>query len=130
MMVPVMDAALAWTIFSNGLWIVGLATVLAAFSFHHWMAWQTEQSWRDLVRQKSWQLPWTAGMSLTCVGWGVSRASRDWETLLWLVPGVWFAWDLIRLLAARDRSRFSSAAGGGHAAAHRASTPLDNAGHP
>lgn len=106
---------------ANGLWIAGLSVVVAAFSYHDWIARETSRRRRDLFRQRSWQLPWTSGMCLTCVGWGLSQASRRWETWLWLVLGGWFAWDLIRLLAAHDRSGSSAAAGGG-----QASQPLDD----
>ena len=107
-----MDAALAWTIFSNALWISGLAIVVASYGYHDWLARETKRRRRDLFRQRSWQVPWTAGMCLTSVGWGVSQASRGWESLIWLVPGGWFAWELIRLLVSHQHQ------------------PLDTAGRP
>lgn len=110
---------------ANGLWIAGLSVVVAAFSYHDWIARETSRRRRNLFKQRSWQLPWTSGMCLTCVGWGLSQGARWWETWLWLVLGGWFAWDLIRLLAARDRSGSSSAAGGGGA-----SQLVDGAGRP
>ena len=110
---------------ANGLWIAGLSVVVAAFSYHDWIARETRRRRRDLFKERSWQLPWASGMCLTSVGWGLSQASRRWETFLWLVLGGWFAWDLIRLLAVRDRSGSSPAAGGG-----RAAQPLDGAGRP
>jgi hypothetical protein len=87
---------------ANGLWIAGLAVIVAAFSYHDWVARETKRPRRDLFRQRSWQLPWTAGMCLTCAGWGLSQASWWWETVLWLALGGWFAWDLVRLLAAQQ----------------------------
>ena len=89
---------------ANGLWIAGLSVIVAAFSYHDWVARETKQRRRDLCRQRSWQLPWTTGMCLTCAGWGLSQASWWWETLLWLALGGWFAWDLVRLLAAHQRA--------------------------
>jgi hypothetical protein len=83
---------------ANGLWIAGLSLVMSAFSYHDWMARETSRRRRDLFKGRSWRLPWSAGMCLTCAGWGLSQASRGWERLLWLILGAWFAWNLVALL--------------------------------
>lgn len=88
---------------ANGLWIGGLSIVVAAFSYHDWVARETGRRRRDLFTARSWRLPWTTGMCLTCVGWGLSQATRRFEPWLWLALGGWFAWDMVRLLAAGRR---------------------------
>ena len=94
---------------TNGLWIAGLAMILAACSYHDWIARETRRRRRDLFKQRSWQVPWMCGMCLTCVGWGLSQASRWWEPVVWLGIGAWYAWDLTRLLATHHRTDASSA---------------------
>ena len=83
---------------ANGLWIAGLSMVVAAFSYHDWVARAMGRRRRELFEQRTWQLPWSAGMCLTCAGWGLSQASHGWDRALWFVLGGWFAWRLISLL--------------------------------
>src|SRR5260221_99919 len=89
---------------ANGLWIAGLSVLVGAFSYHDWIARETKRRRRDLFRQRSWQLPWTAGTCLTCVGWGLSQASWRGETLLGAAAGGRVAGGLCGLLAARTGS--------------------------
>lgn len=89
-----------YSVAANALWIAGLSVVAAAFSYHDWIARETNRKRRDLFKQRSWQLFWTSGMSLTCVGWALSQTSRWWGTLMWLALGAWFAGDFVRLLRA------------------------------
>src|SRR5260221_10942498 len=84
---------------ANGLWIAGLSVLVGAFSYHDWIARETKRRRRDLFRQRSWQLPWTAGTCLTCVGWGLSQTSWRWGTLLLLALRGWVAGGPFCLLA-------------------------------
>ena len=54
------------------LWILGLSILLAAFSYHDWLAKETGQRRRELFRRRSWRLPFAAGIVLTCAGWGIA----------------------------------------------------------
>ena len=67
----------------NALWILGLSTILAAFSYHHWLAGETSRRLRDVLAQPSWKLPFTVGMVLTCVGFGYGLAEPWWARTLW-----------------------------------------------
>lgn len=87
-----------YSVVTNGLWIAGLSVVVASFSYHDWIARETGRRRRDLFTERSWRFPRSSGMCLISVGWGLSQASRRWETLLWLVLGAWFAWDIVRLV--------------------------------
>ena len=67
----------------NAFWILGLAIILAAFSYHQWLARETASRLRELWSQPSWQIPFSAGMLLTCIGLGYGVAERWWERTIW-----------------------------------------------
>ncbi len=93
-----------WMVATNSLWILGLSIVLAAFSYHDWLARVKQRRRRDLFKERSWRLPWTLGMFLTSVGWGLSQAGRWWETTLWFALAASFGWDMLGLMLAYRRS--------------------------
>ena len=68
---------------TNSLWILGLSIVLAAFSYHDWLAHETGQRRRDLFERASWRLPFSTGMVLFCLGLGLGRRLAWWERMLW-----------------------------------------------
>ena len=84
---------------SNSLWILGLSVLLAAFSYHDWLAGKTGQRRRDLFTKRSFLLPCTLGLFLTCAGWGIGQAVRWWEKAIWFVLAATFGWGMLRLLA-------------------------------
>ena len=79
----------------NSLWILGLASILAAFSYHHWLASESARRLRDVLSQPSWKVPLFAGMLLTCVGVGYGLTERWWEKAVWTVLAASFAWQLV-----------------------------------
>jgi hypothetical protein len=79
-------------VFSNSLWIFGLSVVLAAFSYHHWLAGERGRRLRQQFREPGWILPFAAGMFLTSVGLGMLESARWWERIIWLALAVSFAW--------------------------------------
>ena len=92
-----------WMVAANGLWILGLSVLLAAFSYHDWLAGRTGRRRRDLFKECSFRFPWTTGMLLVCAGWGLGQAARWWEKSLWFVLAGWFGWEMCRLVAAAYR---------------------------
>lgn len=80
-------------VFRNALWVLGLAAVLAAFSYVDW--WRRLQTPRLSLRQAlgspGFQAAASLGMVLFCVGLALS-SQRWWETALWAVLGLSFAW--------------------------------------
>lgn len=88
-----------WSIGTNSLWILGLSILLAVFSYLDWLARETRRPRRSLFNERSLRLPWTAGMFLACVGWGLSQAERWWEQGLWLMLAAWFVGETVRLIA-------------------------------
>lgn len=90
-------------VFRNGLWILGLAVALAAFSYVDW--WRRVQSPRQSLRQAlgwpGFQAAFSLGMVLFCAGLALD-SQPWWQTALWAVLGVLFAWQgIVALRAAR-----------------------------
>ena len=82
-----------YLVFTSSLWIFGLSIVLAAFSYHHWLAGETHRRLREQLKQASWLAPLCAGMTLVGLGFGLSERARWWERIIWFVLAAWFAWD-------------------------------------
>ncbi len=60
----------------GALWIMGLAIILAAFSYVEW--WRIRHRWRlrRALNTPRFLLPFSVGMSLFCIGLGLS--SQQW----------------------------------------------------
>ena len=89
-----------WRVFTNSLWILGLSTLLAAFSYNDWLATETGQRRRDLFKEPAWRLPCSLGLFLTCAGWMLSQADRWWEKVLWFGLAAWFGWEMLLVMMA------------------------------
>lgn len=70
---------------SGGLWVLGLAVVLGAFSYHYWLVRETGRPARDLWCSPSLRSWCAAGLGLACVGFGLSPGAAWWERVAWLV---------------------------------------------
>jgi hypothetical protein len=88
---------------ATGLWTIGLSILLAAFSYHDWLARETGRRRRDLFRRRSFQLPWTSGICLTSAGWGLGQASWWWEKAFLFLLAAWFVWELLRQMSTFNR---------------------------
>ena len=88
----------------NALWIFGLAIILAAFSYHHWLAGETSCRLRDVLSYRSWKIPFSTGMLLTCIGFGYGVADRRWERAIWTALALAFAYQLAVDLPRRRRN--------------------------
>lgn len=84
-----------WFVAVNGVWILGASVVLAAFSYHHWLAQETGRRLREVLRERSWQIAYPLGAMLFCVGWLLGVADRWWERGLWALLALSFAWRMI-----------------------------------
>ena len=74
-------------LFFNSFWIVGAAILLAATSFHHWLAGQKNRSLRDQLRTPSYSLWFWISFIFICIGLA-GTSSRVWETAVWIIFGV------------------------------------------
>ena len=79
----------------NSLWIVGLAVIVAALSYHDWLAHRNRVRLRDVLATSSWQQPFSAGIGLVCLGLALTGRVW-WEHLVWAALGLAFGWQLIR----------------------------------
>ncbi len=67
----------------NVCWIVGLAILLAAYSYHYWASRQTQTSLRVQLSQPAFYIFFWLSFVLVCVGLaGTSNAL--WEVALWV----------------------------------------------
>lgn len=92
---------------TSALWILGASILLAAFSYHKWAAAERGVRLREQWSQWSWQLSWTGGMLLFCLGLGLSEGSHWWERALWLGLAISFAIQGIHALRRRDEDKTS-----------------------
>ena len=76
-----------YSLLVNSFWILGLAIILAAGSYHHWLAGEHKRSLRAQFSRPSFQLPAWAGFCLVCLGLA-GTSSRIWETIIWMIFGL------------------------------------------
>jgi len=72
------------SVFYNVLWILGLAVILAAFSYNDWLAAQNNVKLRRQFGSPAFQLPLSLGLALLSLGLTL-LADVWWEQLVWLV---------------------------------------------
>lgn len=72
------------SIIINSFWIIGLAILLAAFSYHYWLAHEENRRLRDQLNQPAFQqFYW---LSFVCVGIGLAGTSqKTWEMIVWII---------------------------------------------
>ncbi|MCB8951622.1 MAG: hypothetical protein H6650_06360 [Ardenticatenales bacterium] len=79
------------TITANAFWLMGLAIMVASFSYHYWQAVALGQPFRQQRRTTSFRASAWSGLVLVCLGMGAT-SSRTWEA------AVWYALTLLSLL--------------------------------
>jgi putative copper export protein len=82
----------------NALWIFGLSILLAAVSYHRWLAWEQDGAFRELMSRRSWKLPFASGMLLVCGGVAGGIVERGWERAIWTALGAFYAYQLMLVL--------------------------------
>lgn len=76
---------ISWvTIFYNLVWIIGVATIMAAFSYHDWQATLQGLKLRQQLSEPAFQTPFLLGLILTGLGFFLI-ASVWWERLIWVI---------------------------------------------
>jgi hypothetical protein len=86
------NAMINWLqVFFNLLWLLGLALILAAFSYTNWLAHARGVRTRQLLGTLTFQRPFSIGMGL--ISLGLFFLSRGWlEHVLWAAFTLLFAW--------------------------------------
>ena len=73
-----------FSVFINSFWIIGLALLLAGFSYHHWLAKELGRPIKDQLNGRSFQQVFW--ISMLFVGIGLAGTSqRWWETAVWVL---------------------------------------------
>lgn len=84
----------AQSLFSNSLWVLGLAGVLATFSYMSWLAGVRRWSWRHVFNTPMFLTPLSVSLLVFCSGMLASG-------LVSLSPAPWWqsvAWGVLTLL--------------------------------
>jgi hypothetical protein len=82
------------SLFLNSLWILGLAILLAGFSYHYWLATESRQSLRLVLQGRSFQ--YFAWLGLALVAAGLAGTSQQlWERVIWILFAVYGAINFI-----------------------------------
>lgn len=87
-----------WAVVANGLWVLGLALVLAVLSWGYWAAQVEEERMRDVLGRPALRRTMDLGLAVFCVG--LAATSQPWwQRVLWAALGV--AWLVDAALAGR-----------------------------
>ncbi|HSR32018.1 MAG TPA: hypothetical protein VLY63_15750 [Anaerolineae bacterium] len=71
-----------WGVIHNSLWVTGLALALAVLSMVHYEARVDRVRLRKKLSERRFQLPFTVGMVLLCLG--LLLSSRQWwQIIIW-----------------------------------------------
>ena len=68
----------------NSFWILGLAIMLAAFSYNYWLAKETGNSLRSQLGGRSFLRAFWLAMVLVGIGL-IGTSQRNWETVIWII---------------------------------------------
>jgi hypothetical protein len=76
---------------TNGIWILGLAIIVATLSYADWLAMLRSRTsrarMRDVLGQAAFRIALWSGLTLFCVGVALA-GGRGWERILWGVLAV------------------------------------------
>jgi hypothetical protein len=77
-----------WGVLSNGLWVVGLAGLLAVWSWARYAAHEAGVRPQEILRRRGYVIALDAGLLLFVAGMA-STEDRWWARILWAAIGVW-----------------------------------------
>jgi hypothetical protein len=66
----------------NGFWVLGLALVLAAISYHYWLAGQENRQLRLQLSEPGFLRPFWLGLVLIGIGL-IGTSQQNWEMAIW-----------------------------------------------
>jgi len=75
------------SVITNLFWILGLAILLAAWSYAYYEAHSSEQSLRELLTISRYSAVITIGLALFCIGLAATD-NRLWAQILWIILGI------------------------------------------
>ena len=71
-----------YAVLLNSFWIVGLALLLAALSYHHWAAQQTNTRLREQLQKPAFNKAFWLSFVLVAIGLA-GTSQHIWETAVW-----------------------------------------------
>lgn len=72
------------SVLSNSFWIIGLASLLAAFSYHYWLASQEKRRLREQLNSPGYLRLFWASLVLTGIGLA-GTSQKIWEMIIWII---------------------------------------------
>lgn len=92
------DAVIDWySVFINLFWIMGLAILLAAFSYHSWLARVAERPLKVQLNQPAFQAAFWLSFLLIAIGLA-GTSQRAWEIAVWTIFALLSLYNLFTLL--------------------------------
>lgn len=89
----------------SGLWISGLAVVLAIFGLVRYAAQRTARRFGDVLKESGYQAGMNAGLALFCLGL-IGSSRHWWEVVAWIALAIWFCVNMIvGILAHQQKQR-------------------------
>ena len=85
-------------VFTNAIWLVGLAICIATISYADWQAWAAGARLRSLLETPLYALALYSGLLLVGLGAALST-ERWWERLAWALITLGFAYSAWRARA-------------------------------
>jgi len=83
-----------WSVFFNGLWICGLAVILAGFSYHYWLAHQEGRRLGGQLQGSAFRQVFWLGLAL--VGAGLAGTNDGiWELIIWILVMLYSLFNLV-----------------------------------
>ncbi|MFO7682815.1 MAG: hypothetical protein R6X34_22480 [Chloroflexota bacterium] len=94
-------AVINWfSVFINLFWVVGLAVLLAAFSYHAWLAGEEERPLKLQLNQTAFQKYFWLSVALIAIGLA-GTSQRTWEILIWTIFTLISIYNLFTLFKTR-----------------------------
>ncbi len=84
-------------VIAHGLWILGCAIILAAFSYYDWLAREQGRRRRDVMRSaRGWSASVTCGLLLVGSAFVRMESLHPWQRALWMSLCLGAAWTVSR----------------------------------
>jgi cytochrome bd-type quinol oxidase subunit 2 len=93
-----------WNVFTNSLWILGVAAALAILSHADWLASREDAGLRHVLRRLAQRADLSLALAVASVGAGLGVV-RLWERILWLLLASGLALFAFRLWLSRRKGR-------------------------
>ena len=79
-------------------------SVLAALSYHDWLAHEMGRRLRDQFETRGWAIPFALGTTLFWTGLAATRSAAWWERVLWGGLALSFVWQLAQQVRSRGEA--------------------------